>query len=276
MVRCLLFSFLSLAEHTGNSGGGILRDNSSNQRAWFLISPFKYACIVATVLSGFSLLRLLLNQAWPNAAIINEAWLDAAIVFLVSLIVLTLIHRLASAVAARHQGLVSRLSAPLISLLRRSETRRGTSSSAPGAVGSRNEANGGQESETLNITEEELVGMDRHDREMLRSIIQLDYSTAHEVMVPRLDVVALEINTPIPLAIEPIIKSGHTRIPVYEENIDHIVGIIHSLDLLQLFSRNDWSTVSLRTWCGRPISFQKPSAWTSCWRSFNRRPCRWP
>ena len=83
----LLFSFLSLAEHTGNSGGGILRDNSPNQRAWFLISPFKYVCIVATVLSGFFLVRLFLDQVW----------LDAAIVFLVSLFVFTFIHRLASA-----------------------------------------------------------------------------------------------------------------------------------------------------------------------------------
>lgn len=74
----------------------------------------------------------------------------------------------------------------------------------------------------------------------------MDNSTAHEVMVPRLDVVALEISTPIAQAIEPIIKSGHTRIPVYEENMDHIVGIVHSLDLLQLFSRDDWSQASLK------------------------------
>ena len=232
----LLFTFLSLAEHTGSSGGGILRDSSPNQRAWFLISPFKYACIVATVLSGFFLIRLYVTQVW----------LDAAIVFLASLLVLTFIHRLSSAVAARHQGLVARFSAPLLSVLRRSESRRGTG--APGAAngGPRLETNGAAESETLDITEEELVSMDRHDREMLRSIIQLDNSTAHEVMVPRLDVVALEISTPIAQAIEPIIKSGHTRIPVYEENLDHIVGIVHSLDLLQLFSRDDWSRASLK------------------------------
>ena len=232
----LLFTLLSLAEHTGNSGGGILRDNSPNQRAWFLISPFKYACIVATVLSGFSVVRLYLDQVW----------LDAAIIFLVSLLVFTFIHRLASAVAARHQGIVARFSAPLLALLRRGENRANNSPLALGNGSPRSEGSGVSESETLDITEEELVSMDRHDREMLRSIIQLDNSTAHEVMVPRLDVVALEINTPIPQAIEPIIKSGHTRIPVYEENFDHIVGIIHSLDLLQLFSRADWSKASLR------------------------------
>ena len=240
----LLFTFLSLAEHTGSRGGGILRDSSPNQRAWFLISPFKYACIVAIVLSGFFLIRLY----------VTLVWLDAAILFLVSLFVLTFIHRLSSSVAARHQGVVSHFSAPLLAALRRSEGRR--SNAAPsGANGSaRPETDGTTESETLDITEEELTSMDRHDREMLRSIIQLDNSTAHEVMVPRLDVVALEINTPIAQAIEPIIKSGHTRIPVYEENIDHIIGIVHSLDMLQLFSRDDWSQASLRD-LARPAYF---------------------
>ena len=231
-----LFTLLSLAEHTGNAGGGILRDNSPNQRAWFLISPFKYACIVATVLSGFSVVRLYLDQVW----------LDAAIVFLGSLFVFTFIHRLASAVASRHQVTVSRFSSPLLAILRRSQVRGNSGAPGSGNGSARQDGTGVAESATLDITEEELVGMDRHDREMLHSIIQLDNSTAHEVMVPRLDVVALEINTPIPQAIEPIIKSGHTRIPVYEENIDHIVGIIHSLDLLQLLSSDDWSQASLK------------------------------
>ena len=239
-----LFTLLSLAEHTGSGGGGILRDNSSNQRAWFVISPFKYACIVATVLSGFSIVSLLLDQVW----------LDGAIVFLGSLVVFTVIHRLASAVAVRHQGLVAAFSAPLLALLRRSQ-RRSTGSALGGGNGSaRQDSSGTSESDTLDITEEELVSMDRHDREMLRSIIQLDNSTAHEIMVPRLDVVALETNTPIPQAIEPIIKSGHTRIPIYEENIDHIVGIIHSLDLLQLLSREDWGQASLKD-LARPAYF---------------------
>ncbi|MDE2844640.1 MAG: hemolysin family protein [Chloroflexota bacterium] len=232
----ILFTFLSVAEHAGSNSGGILRDNSANQRAWFLISPFKYACIVATVLSGFFLLRLYFTQVW----------LDGLILFVASLVVLTLIHRMASAFATRHQVAVARLSSPLLSALRRSENRMSAGSSASGNGNPRADSDGTTDPETLNITEEELVGMDQHDREMLRSIIQLDNSTAHEVMVPRLDVFALEINTPIPQAIEPIIRSGHTRIPVFEENIDHIVGIIHSLDLLQLLSRDDWSQASLR------------------------------
>ena len=248
-----LFTLLSLAEHTGSGGGGILRDSSSNQRAWFVISPFKYACIVATVLSSFSLIRLFLDQLWQDAAV-DPVWLDAAIVFLASLLVFTVIHRLASAIAVRHQGQVTRFSTPLLALLRRGQSR--STSNVPGAGNgsARPDGTGAANADTLDITEEELVSMDRHDREMLRSIIQLDNSTAHEIMVPRLDVVALEINTPIPQAIEPIIRSGHTRIPIFEDNIDHIVGIIHSLDLLQLLSGEDWTRASLKD-LARPAYF---------------------
>ena len=240
----LLFTFLSLAEHTGNNSGSILRDNSPNQRAWFLISPFKYACIVAIVLSGFFLTRLYVTQVW----------LDAAIVFLVSLLVLTFVHRLASAVAARHQGAVARFSGPLLAALRRGEYRIKNTATGSANGGSRQDATGAPGPETLNITEEELVSMDRHDREMLRSIIQLDNSTAHEVMVPRLDVIAIDIATPIRQAVDPIIKSGHTRIPLFEDNIDRIVGMLHSLDLLQILSRDDWSEATLRD-LARPAYF---------------------
>ena len=233
-----LFTFLSFAEHAGTNGGGILRDNSASQRPWFVLSPFKYACVIAIALSGFFLVRAFTAQL--------PIWIPAAIAAIALIAVLTLIHRLVSMVAFRNPALATRAGRPLITALRRGESAGRQAVPVAGAGPNGAEAPVELPPETLDITTEELVGMDRHDREMLRSIIQLDNSTAHEVMVPRLDVVALEISTPISQAIEPIIKSGHTRIPVYEDNIDHIVGIIHSLDLLQLFAKDDWSQSLLR------------------------------
>ena len=81
---------------------------------------------------------------------------------------------------------------------------------------------------------------------MLRSIIRLDDTTAHEIMIPRLDMVALEVNTPLREAVNPIIQSGHTRIPVYAESIDHIIGIVHSLELLKHFSNANLEQMTLR------------------------------
>ena len=227
-----LFSYLSLAEQGGSNGSGLLRDNPPSQRLWFVLSPFKYACAIAVSITGFYLVQLNLGLAWGAVSLYALALL----------VLLTLIHRAAALMARRWPGLAAGCARPALTLLRRPGRR-----SAPAAAGAPGSDAGAEaETPTLNITEEELVSMDRHDREMLRSIIQLDNSTAHEVMIPRLDMITLNVNTPLRLATEPIFRSGHTRIPVYEENIDHIVGIIYSLDLLQLLSRDDWSRYSLR------------------------------
>ncbi len=232
-----LFAYLSLAEHSGGNGGGLLRDNSRSQQAWFVLSPFKYACVIAVALSGFYLAQHIPGP--PN-------WSYQALLSLGLLVLLTLIHRLAALIAQRRPALVTRCSRPALALLRRGADRGRSRAGAPLlSNGEEGEADGDLSPETLDITEAELVQMDRHDREMLRSIIQLDHSTAHEVMVPRLDMISLEVNTPLLEATDPIIKSGHTRIPVYKENIDNIVGIVHSLDLLKLLSPDNQTQPSL-------------------------------
>ena len=82
------------------------------------------------------------------------------------------------------------------------------------------------------ITEEELSGLDRRDREMLRSIIDLDYTTVREVMVPRLDMVALEADASLKEAAATVVNHGHSRLPVYVQTIDDVLGIIYARDLL--------------------------------------------
>ncbi len=73
------------------------------------------------------------------------------------------------------------------------------------------------------------------EKEMIYSIFQFGDTLAREVMVPRIDVVALEINTPISEALNTIVEAGHSRIPVYEESIDHIRGLLYAKDLLQVW-----------------------------------------
>ena len=231
-----LFSYLSIAEYSGGNGGGVLRDTPSPQRSILFFSPFKYACVIAISLSGLYLAQGVLGLNWGLISTLSLALLVG----------LTIIQRLAHLLAQRKPAFAARCSQPILALTRQSDRRarnvnNGASSGSDGA-----EDDGDLTSENLDITEQELVSMDRRDRAMLRSIINLDTSTAHEVMVPRLDMVALDINTPLIRATAPIISSGHTRIPVYEETIDHIVGIIHSLDLLDLLSQDDPAKSSLR------------------------------
>ena len=82
------------------------------------------------------------------------------------------------------------------------------------------------------ITEQELIGLPPRDLEMMRSIIDLDYTTVREVMVPRLDMVALEAGVSLAAAAAVIVEYGHSRLPVYNGTIDDVLGIVYVRDLL--------------------------------------------
>ncbi|MBI4630356.1 MAG: HlyC/CorC family transporter, partial [Chloroflexi bacterium] len=67
------------------------------------------------------------------------------------------------------------------------------------------------------------------------SIFQFRDTLAREVMVPRIDVFALDAETPFEEAINEVVAAGHSRIPVYSETIDNIVGLIYAKDLLRVW-----------------------------------------
>lgn len=74
---------------------------------------------------------------------------------------------------------------------------------------------------------------DRQWREMMKRVFEFGDTTVKEVMVPLVDVVALEKGTTIHAAIEKIRQCGFSRLPIYEERIDQLTGIIHAFDLFR-------------------------------------------
>ncbi len=76
--------------------------------------------------------------------------------------------------------------------------------------------------------------LDKTEHELIRSILEFTDTTAKEIMVPRPDVVALDLGLPWEVLVRKVIDEGYTRLPVYKESIDNIVGIIYSKDLLSL------------------------------------------
>ena len=89
--------------------------------------------------------------------------------------------------------------------------------------------------------EEFLTGLEQHrtegvldeeEQEMIENVLELRSSTADEIMTPRTDVVAIEVSSDLQKVLETITSAGHTRVPVYEENIDNIAGLIYAKDLL--------------------------------------------
>ena len=80
---------------------------------------------------------------------------------------------------------------------------------------------------------EEEGEIEEEEREMIHSIFELGETTVREVMVPRVDMVAVERSRPARDALDKITAHGHSRLPVYEEEIDRIVGLIYAKDLLR-------------------------------------------
>jgi putative hemolysin len=89
-----------------------------------------------------------------------------------------------------------------------------------------------EEIKTLVDAGEEEGVIQEEEKEMIYSIFELGDTLAREVMVPRIDVVALDVSTPMLEALDAIMKAGHSRIPVYEETIDDVQGVLYAKDLL--------------------------------------------
>ena len=90
--------------------------------------------------------------------------------------------------------------------------------------------------ETLdNVAEsQEILGPD--NREMIARILDLPDKVVREIMVARTDMVCLEVGTPAAEVLQTTIACRHTRIPIYEETIDNIIGILHVKDMLDCWA----------------------------------------
>lgn len=80
-----------------------------------------------------------------------------------------------------------------------------------------------------------LKDLPEEELKMIKGVIGLSDTQVHEILKPRIDVVTVDIEDPLEEIIEKIVKCGHSRIPVYEENIDNIVGVLYAKDLLSYF-----------------------------------------
>jgi len=220
----LLFSYLSLLS-SGVSAGSFNRDESSPVLSESLLFWLKAACFFAVILSGVAMIQSVATTDWWPIAFMSIGLLAA----------LFLIDRAADMLVKRYPA----LSRPWTRL---------TATNGQSAIavnGQSNNANGNShgvaedELEQPAITEEELIALDNRDREMLRSIIRLDVTTVREVMVPRLDMAAVEADSSLSVVAETMVSAGHSRLPVFEETMDNILGIIHARDVLASLARSN-------------------------------------
>jgi CBS domain containing-hemolysin-like protein len=118
--------------------------------------------------------------------------------------------------------------------------------------------------------EENLSNLDTTALEMVRGIISLSESNVKEIMVPRIDVVSISLDTPIQDIVNIISDCGHSRFPVYHDTVDNIVGMLYAKDLLHYLVKEE-SEIELEKLI-RPAYFVPESKkLDSLLREFQRR-----
>ena len=95
--------------------------------------------------------------------------------------------------------------------------------------------------------------LEAEEEQMINAVIELGTRRVHEVMVPRIAMVTLTGEATIGEAIDAIVAEGHSRIPVYEDTVDEIVGIVYAKDLLPFLKSNAPEPPPLRSLLRTPV-----------------------
>jgi putative hemolysin len=97
--------------------------------------------------------------------------------------------------------------------------------------------------------------IEEEEKEMIHGVIELGDKRVHEVMVPRIGIRAVNVDDPIDQVLEMIIAAGHSRLPVFEESLDNIVGILYAKDLLPYLKGGgrDNGAIDIRTLVRPPV-----------------------
>jgi len=101
----------------------------------------------------------------------------------------------------------------------------------------RPQANSEEELQELIDASEQQGIIDEGEGEMIQSILELDETILREIMIPRTDMVSIDADAPFSQILDAILESGHSRIPVYQNNVDNIIGLVYAKDLLRYWGR---------------------------------------
>ncbi|MBC8546500.1 HlyC/CorC family transporter [Clostridiaceae bacterium NSJ-31] len=92
-----------------------------------------------------------------------------------------------------------------------------------------------QELKTIIQNSEEEGVLDEQESDIIQSALDFDDTTVQEILIPRVDMTAIDVDDDLGEILETAVSHGYSRIPVYEDSIDNIIGIIHGKDLLEAY-----------------------------------------
>jgi putative hemolysin len=113
-----------------------------------------------------------------------------------------------------------------------------------------NDAESDASDEVMSVVEEhESVGsVDSEQKDMIEAVFDLTDTLAGEIMTPRTDIEGIEYGTPLTEIRDLILEAGHSRIPVYGENLDDIMGVLYVKDLIKLISTEQLDEFDLKNY----------------------------
>lgn len=240
LILVLTFDLLVSASLAAESSASVYTTRDAQGRSESVISLTRgadetvYALHVARSFLHFFLAAFLVGMLttlnvmiWWSVML--TALVGAAMVNLLEVLTASLVARQPYTWLARMQS-VSRMAvvftAPLAAFAR--PVKVDDSSEEPGQTPVTTE-----ELKTWAAAANETGGLEPEERRMIQSIFEFGDILCREVMVQRMDVRSLEVNTQVQDAIDAFTRTGHSRIPVYENDLDNIVGILYAKDLLQ-------------------------------------------
>ena len=213
-----------------------------------------FLAVALAVVHYSPLLVAQLVQLAPSWSAVAHESLAVGLIALVLILVMVFLGEMVPrAVAARYPGQVAMLTIYPVTLLGviASPIARASialnawlTGTSPAVTGAGFPTVTEEQIKTLVDAGEEGGIIEEEEREMIYSIFELGDTLAREVMVPRIDMVALEVNASIEEALRVIVEAGHSRIPVYDETIDNIVGILYAKDILKYWPH--FETLHLR------------------------------
>ena len=223
-----------------------------------------------TVIGFFASAYAAVNLVQSLHGVLQSAGMDAGAAEAVALIVVTIILAMFtivfaelvpkslalsnperySLVLSRPIDFIGRILGPVIALL------TGITRWVTGALGVRLNPEAAITAEELRLIVErggEQGVLEAEEEQMINAVIELGERRVHEVMVPRVSIASLPSSASFEDAIDLVIEVGHSRIPVYEESIDEIVGILYAKDLLPYLKADAGPRPSLRKLLRAPV-----------------------
>jgi putative hemolysin len=113
--------------------------------------------------------------------------------------------------------------------------------------------------------------LEAEEEQMINAVIELGDRRLHQVMVPRIHIVAISASASFDAAIELVVAEGHSRIPAYETSVDEVVGILYAKDLLPFLKSTSAEPPSLRSLLRTPVFVPESLSIDDLLHEFQRR-----